>query len=146
MTSPIVLAIIGALATVGAGTGVYQLLTVRATKAKLIADAKLSEANTAALLSQSAREWLQSMEQRLHQAEAEADAARRSAQAAAAETTAALGQVRQLRAELADLTSIVRRVRAAILAPDASLERLRMLVTSDYWPDRGSGGERNGRP
>jgi len=133
MTSPIWIAVIGAVATLGAGAGFWSVLTLGATKRKLIAEAKLSEANTAALLSQSAREWIERLEQRVQAAEAEADGLRRAAHAAR-------GEVDELRQAVADLTAVLRRWRQAVLDPRMSRDELREMVTAEQR------GDRNGRP
>lgn len=124
MNSPLIIALLGLVATVGAGTGVWSLLTAGATKRKLLAEADSITASTAAALSQSAREMLVPLRERVRELEHEASEARR-------EAAAARQEISDLRTSVADLTSVLRSWRTAVLDPSARLDQLRVMVTQN---------------
>ena len=136
MNGTVLIAVVGAVATLGAGAGVWSLFTVGATKRKLLAEAESSTASTAAALNRSALELMEPFRQRVHELEAEARQARQETAAARQEAAEAKEEIADLRATVADLTALMRAWRAAILDPSADVDRLRVMVTRS---------DRNGR-
>lgn len=123
-------------ALVGAGTGLYSLLTLRPAKEKILAEAMSlraqsdnAHADAAAKVSASARDWIERMEVRVRDAEERARQAEVSAAAASAEAAAALEQMAEVQQVAHEVMQTLTEWRAAILDPSAQLDRLRLMVT-----------------
>lgn len=102
--------LVAALAVLGAGGSVYSLITLGATKRKLLAEAASINATTTTVLTQSAMDLLAPLRE---------------------EATDARAEVKKLRAEVRELTAMMRRWKSAIVEPTATLDRLRSMVNSD---------------
>lgn len=126
--NPLWQAVIGAVAVVGGGAGVWSLLTLGATKRKLVAEAESLNAATVSSLSKSALELMEPLRARVHELEAEAREARK-------EASEAREEISTLRTTVADLTAVLRAWRTAIIDPNANVEALRAMVATE-----------NGRP
>lgn len=114
-------AIIGGLGGLGGLAAVVKAFTARRT---VVADAEVR-------LSDEARQWVEQFQEDAREARNEARDARKEAAAARREATEAHSQMQQVRREAQWLAGQLQRLHAAIRDPEATVERLRVLVGPD---------------
>lgn len=132
----ILLSVLGLLG--GAG-GVVAATTVLLQRRKFKADAAHVITNTALTLVEPLTKRVKELEAEATGARRETASAHREATAARHEAEAAKSEIADLRTALAELTRMAQRWRTAIFAPDASVDKLRVMVSAE------PGGATNGR-
>jgi hypothetical protein len=113
---------------VGAGLGGGGLVAI----VNAVARRRTTKVDAADRLSDGALKWVNEFQENANEARFEAAAARR-------EATEAHAQMRAVRAEAEWLAGQLQALRRAIMAPDATLDRLRVLVGPDA-NHNGTGG------
>ncbi|GAB3139031.1 hypothetical protein GCM10027290_07450 [Micromonospora sonneratiae] len=112
--------LLSAVAVLGGAGGITAVVTVLTQRRKLKADA-------ADVLTDTALTLIDPLRARVADLEAETARARQQA-------IAANNEISELRVAVQEMTVIIRRWRAAILAPNVTVEELRQIVaTSDPW-------------
>ncbi|WP_157239510.1 hypothetical protein [Catenuloplanes japonicus] len=119
-----------AVAVVGGLGGLGALLNAAFGRRKTRADA-------AQVITGTAMEWIGKFEKAAESAQAQAEAAQVQASKAREQMSAAQEQMERVTAEARALATELHQLRTAILAPDATLEHLRLLVAR--------GQQQNGR-
>ena len=121
---PWVQILLSVLGVLGGAGGITAIATVVLQRRKFKADA-------ADVITDTALTLVDPLRQRVKELEAEAAGARKETASAHQEAAAARAEIREFRSAITELTGMMRRWRAAILAPDASLDALRVMVTSE---------------
>ncbi len=119
--------VIGAVGGLG---GIAAATTVLAQRRKLRAEAAGAITNAAGELTDTALELMDPLRSRIRERESEVRTTKRSA-------ASANDEVERLRDSVRDLTTLMRRWRAEILAPDANLDALRRMVQTVPEPRNG---------
>jgi hypothetical protein len=112
--SPWIQIVLSTVGLIGGAGGITAIATVLLQRRKFKADA-------AEVLTDTALTLVQPLGARVAELEAESLKARRQAEVASHE-------ISELRASVQAVTAMMRRWRAAILAPDATIEKLRIMV------------------
>lgn len=132
----VVLSVVGVLGGTG---GIAAVTTVVLQRRKFKADAADVITDTALTLVEPLKARVRELETEATGARKETASAHREATAARQQVQAARLDVADLRTAVAELTSMMRRWRSAIMAPDATVEHLRVLVSTEPGAVNGHG-------
>lgn len=116
---------------VGGLGGLAALLQAFFGRGKTKADSSKANAEANAVITSTAMEWIQKFEEQAESAQEAAKQAQRQAVEAQRQATEVHAQMDTVSREARALASMLTELRAAIMRPDATIEGLRLLVSTN---------------
>lgn len=120
-----------AVGVLGGTSGVAALLNAIFSKNKNRADAGKSTAEAATVVSNTAMEWIKKFEDAAEKAQAHAAKAQEQADRATEQAELARTQMQAVTREARAVAQMLAELRIAIMRPDATVEGLRALISTD---------------